>query len=183
MKVTFWKRAQIWTSKYHLYKAHLSHRTVPYKVVWLPISEYGHVACTATETGDWSLLWPMISPRAVHDISTPKFIKLSRRKICIFTKTNTGIYFVSYSGDDKYFFRNSEIRFLRTAHQTVIGITLLTQRLYYKTLKVSLGNAEVPDLSEASKFCTLCSGVEWILLVANLVPKQKWSSQKLSLRE
>lgn len=102
----------------------------------------------------------MISPRAVHDIFTPKFIKLSRRQICIFTKTNTEIYFDSDSGDDKYFFRNSEIRFLRTAHQTEIGITVLTQGLYYKALKVCLGNPEVPDLSEVSKYCLLCSGVE-----------------------
>jgi len=151
------------------------HWIVPYKVVWHPTSEYGHVACTSIETGDWPSPWPW----SVHDISTPKFIKLSRRNICIFAKTNTEMYFVSDSDDEKYFFRNSEIRCLTAAHQTETGIILLTQRLYYKTLKVRLGNPEVPDLSEVSRYCMLWGGVEWILLIANLVPKQKWCCQKL----
>ena len=98
------------------------------------------------------------SPRHIH--TKIHNIQSQKKYIYIFTKTNTENCFVSDSGDDKYFFWNSEVRFLRTAHQTEIRITALTQGLYYKTLKVCLGNTEVPDLSEVSKYCLLCSGLE-----------------------
>jgi hypothetical protein len=85
--------------------------------------------CPTTRSEHYAHL-TIISPRAVHDTSTPKFITLRRVKICIFMKTNTKNIFSRHSDDDKHFLRDSEIRFMRITHQTETVLTLWLHNAY-----------------------------------------------------